>query len=87
MLAIDVEFLTGRYVATAYSSRVDSEWPPHPARLFSALIATHAAEPDVSLDERGILEWIETLGPQRSGRLLPVLVTSSPCSSLSTTSL
>ena len=63
MLAIDVEFLTGRYVATAYSSRVDSEWPPHPARLFSALIATHAAEPDVSLDERGILEWIETLGP------------------------
>ena len=40
MLAIEVTFLTGRYVATAYNTRTESEWPPHPARLFSALAAT-----------------------------------------------
>ena len=40
MFAIRVECLTGRYVATAYDDRSRAEWPPHPARLFSALVAT-----------------------------------------------
>lgn len=63
MLAIEVAFLTGRYVATAYNSRGDSEWPPHPARLFSALTASHFAVDDATLpgrsEERAILEWLE----------------------------
>lgn len=46
MLAIGLELLTGRYVATAYNDRSVAEWPPHPARLFSALVATwHDADP------------------------------------------
>jgi CRISPR-associated protein Csb2 len=61
MLAIEVEFLTGRYVATAYNSRRESEWPPHPARLFSALVATHFESVERSSDEREILEWLEAL--------------------------
>jgi CRISPR-associated protein Csb2 len=40
MLAIGLELLTGRYVATAYNDRSVAEWPPHPARFFSALVAT-----------------------------------------------
>lgn len=67
MLAIEVAFLTGRYVATAYNTRTACEWPPHPARLFSALVATHFAADDTTIPnrsaERAILEWIERQGP------------------------
>jgi hypothetical protein len=59
MLAIELVFLTGRYVATAYNSRTESEWPPHPARVFSALSATHfttdATSPLQHVDECGVL--------------------------------
>jgi CRISPR-associated protein Csb2 len=65
MLAIEVSLLTGRYVATAYNTRAESEWPPHPARLFSALAATHftadPATPGLEA-ERGLLEWLESQG-------------------------
>ena len=59
MVAIEVNFLTGRFVATAHHDRRRSEWPPDPARLFSALVATwaDADEPDPS--ERRALEWLE----------------------------
>lgn len=40
MLVIEVEFLSGRYVATAHDDRSRAEWPPHPVRLFSALVAS-----------------------------------------------
>lgn len=60
MLAIEVELLTGRYVATAYNDRTASEWPPHPARLFSALVATHAALAG-DTRERAALLWLESL--------------------------
>jgi CRISPR-associated protein Csb2 len=59
MLAIEVEFLTGRYVATAYNTRLEAEWPPHPARLFSALAATHFGSDPPAADERAVLEWLE----------------------------
>ena len=60
MFAIEVNFLTGRYVATAYHDRGLAEWPPHPARLFSALVATFADcdRPDPA--ERAALEWLES---------------------------
>ena len=56
---VEVNFLTGRYVATSHNDRRQPEWPPHPARLFSALVATwaDADEPDPS--EREALEWLE----------------------------
>ena len=41
MLALEIEFLTGRYRATNFRERYAVEWPPHPARVFSALVATH----------------------------------------------
>jgi len=62
VLAVDVELLTYRYVATAYNTRLEAEWPPHPARLFSALVATHFAEPEPRAEERAALEWLEGLG-------------------------
>lgn len=60
---IEVNFLTGRYVATSYNNRRQCEWPPHPSRLFSALVATWADADEPDLGERETLEWLETLGP------------------------
>jgi CRISPR-associated protein Csb2 len=63
MLAIGVELLTGRYVATAYNARQEAEWPPHPARLFSAMVATHFANEVPRAEEREALEWLEAQAP------------------------
>ncbi|MBX3261348.1 MAG: type I-U CRISPR-associated protein Cas5/Cas6 [Labilithrix sp.] len=62
MLALEVALLTGRYVATAFDDRGRAEWPPHPARLFSALVATHFEALERSTGERAALEWLEQLG-------------------------
>ncbi|WP_420444953.1 type I-G CRISPR-associated protein Csb2 [Candidatus Poriferisodalis sp.] len=59
MIAVEVTLLTGRYVATAHHDRREHEWPPHPARLFSALVATWAAADVPDVDERRALEWLE----------------------------
>ena len=59
MFAIEVNFLTGRYVATAHHHRDRPEWPPHPARLFSALVATYADSHRPDPAERSALEWLE----------------------------
>lgn len=62
MLALAVEFLTGRYVASAFDDRDAPEWPPHPARLFSALAAV-LAETGGDPGERSALEWLERQPP------------------------
>ncbi len=59
MLAITVEFLTGRFVATSPEDRRRHEWPPHPARFFSALVATWADLEEIGERERAALEWLE----------------------------
>lgn len=59
MLAIEIELLTGRYAATAHNDRGRGEWPPHPARFYSALVAAlHDNEP-VDQGERAALLWLE----------------------------
>lgn len=63
MLAVELFLLTGRYVATAYNDRASSEWPPHPARLFSALVEAHYSEDPADPAERRALEWLEQQGP------------------------
>lgn len=63
MFALAIEFLTGRYVATAYNDRRRHEWPPHPARVFSALVATYFEDPQANSDERTALEWLEQQTP------------------------
>lgn len=62
MLAVEVELLTGRYVATRYNDRNRVEWPPHPARLFSAAVAAWADADEPSDAERDALVWWERLG-------------------------
>jgi len=59
MLAIEVELLTRRYAATAHNDRGRAEWPPHPARLFSALVAALHDHAEVDQAERAALLWLE----------------------------
>lgn len=65
MLAISVELLTGRYVATAHDDRSKCEWPPHPARFFSAMVAAWAEQEPPDADERSVLVAFEHLDAPR----------------------
>ena len=63
MLIIEVELLSGRYAATAYNDRSRAEWPPHPARFFSALAAALHDHDPVDAIERDALLWLERQPP------------------------
>lgn len=66
MFALEVEYLAGRSVATARHDRESAEWPPHPGRLFCALVAA-CHEGDLTEDEqeagRSALLWLERQNP------------------------
>jgi len=62
-MGIEVNFLTGRFVATYHNDRRQPEWPPHPARLFSALVAAWADADEPDAAERAALEWLESQAP------------------------
>ena len=61
-LALEIRFLTGRYAATHYNDRRRAEWPPHPARVYSALVAALYADPEHTKDEREALRWLADAG-------------------------
>lgn len=63
MLVIEVELLGKRYAATAYNDRGRAEWPPHPARFFSALVAALHDHDPVDAGEREALLWLEGRQP------------------------
>lgn len=58
MLTLRLEFLTGRYCASTPTNRNEAEWPPHPARVYSALVAAHY-DGDQAPAGRAALEWLE----------------------------
>lgn len=61
MLSIAVRYLTGRVVATDVGSRDRPEWPPHPGRLFMALVSAWGAG-GRRAEEQETLEWLENQG-------------------------
>lgn len=60
MLALGIRYLTGYTVASESSDRKRPEWPPHPRRVFMAMVAAHF-QTGSSPEERDTLEWIESL--------------------------
>jgi len=60
-LALRIEYLTGRCTATSYNDRDAAEWPPHPARVYSALVNAWADGDPPDGDERAALEWLAGL--------------------------
>ena len=63
MFAIAVELLCGRYTAMQFNDRTRPEWPPHPARLFSAMVAAWADADEPDHAERSALQWLEQQDP------------------------
>lgn len=57
-LVITIHLLTGSYEATDVGDRELAEWPPHPARVFSALRAGARGDND-----RAALGWLEQQPP------------------------
>lgn len=62
MFALGVELLMGRAVITRIDNREEPEWPPHPDRVFMALVAAWA-ESGEHPEHLAALEWLETLDP------------------------
>src|SRR5438552_5798240 len=62
MFALEVEYLLGRVFAGDFQNRSESEWPPHPVRLFSALAAAYF-ENGGNTREKAALEWLESQDP------------------------
>jgi CRISPR-associated protein Csb2 len=63
MFGIAVELLCERYTATQFNDRDRTEWPPHPGRLFSAMVAAWADSDQPDPSERSALRWLEGQDP------------------------
>ena len=59
MFALEIELLTGAYRAEL-PDRSHAEWPPHPERVFSALVQAWG-DGGCDAKEREALEWLESL--------------------------
>ncbi len=72
MFAFGIDFITRVAVMTDAASREKAEWPPHPARIFMALVAAHFETKPLADDdaetvsawerEQVALEWLEEQG-------------------------
>jgi CRISPR-associated protein Csb2 len=62
MLTLGVELLLPRAIITRWNNRAMPEWPPHPDRVFMALVAGFG-ETGQDAAEQAALEWLEALGP------------------------
>ncbi len=62
MFTIGIRYLSGVSVSAHPTDRTSPEWPPHPGRVFMALVAAHYAGV-VSEDGRNALLWLEQQAP------------------------
>lgn len=65
MLAIRCGFLQGTYQAAAPGRPTEPEWPPHPARLHAAMVASARSmgADEMPSDLLAALRWLEGLAP------------------------
>ena len=61
MFSLGVELLMGRAILTRIDNRAEPEWPPHPDRVFMALVAAWG-EVGEDAEQRAALEWLENAG-------------------------
>lgn len=77
MLAFGIRYLNGWVAARTDPSSPETEWPPHPGRVFMALAAAHF-QMGTDPEERKALLWLESL--ERHGEpLAPCIVASNKC--------
>lgn len=58
MLTLGIRYLNGFAAASDADNRDQAEWPPHPGRVFMALVAAHF-QTGADASERSALEWLE----------------------------
>ncbi|MFV2013295.1 MULTISPECIES: type I-U CRISPR-associated protein Csb2 [unclassified Micromonospora] len=77
-LSITVRLRQARYDAAA-TTPVDAEWPPHPARLFNALVAAveHGSGSPAEVADLAALRWLEQAGPPLVAAVPPTDVHTS----------
>lgn len=63
MLVVEVSFPGGRCYAASSHAPEAPEWPPHPARLYSALVAAAGQDEGGIEAARPALEWLEQQAP------------------------
>ena len=61
-LVLEIEYLSGVCFAAVGPDRDEPDWPPQPDRIFSALIATWAAQGS-GPDAAEALGWLEGMSP------------------------
>lgn len=66
MLVIEVDYLLGRVYAAASHAAGEPEWPPYPARFFSALVSSYH-DSNGTEAEREALMWLEQQHPPKIG--------------------
>lgn len=62
MLCLEIRLLTGRYAAATVTDPGAAEWPPHPARAYSALTAALHDDPEPRDDEIRAVKWLAGAG-------------------------
>jgi CRISPR-associated protein Csb2 len=62
MFTLGMELLMRRAIITRWDNREEPEWPPHPDRVFSALVAAWGEAGEDS-GQKAALEWLEGLRP------------------------
>ncbi len=62
MLTLTTRYLARRVATTSVGDLTRPEWPPHPERVYSALVDAFYAGDELE-SERQALEWLETLPP------------------------
>jgi CRISPR-associated protein Csb2 len=62
MFAIAWQYLSGRATAKEIDDQQKAEWPPHPDRVFQALVAAWG-ERECAANEHAALEWLERQTP------------------------
>jgi len=66
MLTLHIEFPTGSYGAARHEAEREPEWPPHPSRVFSALVAAaYRGSAQLPATERAALLTVESMDPPR----------------------
>jgi CRISPR-associated protein Csb2 len=60
VIHLRIDYLTGVSRSTAFDDAGAAEWPPHPARIFSAFVEAHY-NGHASDEGRAALEWLESL--------------------------
>ncbi|MBN2032178.1 MAG: type I-U CRISPR-associated protein Cas5/Cas6 [Deltaproteobacteria bacterium] len=63
MFIAEVAFPSGRFCGASFETPDHPEWPPHPSRFFSAMVASACMNEGMTDPKRQALKWLEEQDP------------------------